>query len=70
MGQILHGSATTTEVVRQAIQNSQEPESAFEALWDQSKDGCQMEETNIGVRFADWTEGATFNRSLGLSRLL
>ncbi len=24
MGQILHGSATTTEVVRRAIQNSQE----------------------------------------------
>jgi hypothetical protein len=24
MGQILHGSATTTEAIRQAIQNSQE----------------------------------------------
>ena len=34
MGQILHGSARTTEVVRRAIQNSQESLRALAARYD------------------------------------
>ena len=48
MGQVLHGSARTTEAIRRAIQNSQsEPEGAFEALRRQSEDSRQVEETDF-----------------------
>ena len=47
MGQVLHGSATTTEGVRRALQSSQEPENAGLALWHQSEDGCQLEEAAL-----------------------
>ena len=46
MGQILHKCATTTEAVRQAIQNSQESLSSL-ALWHQPEDGSQVEEKNL-----------------------
>ena len=42
MGQVLHGSATTTEAVRRAIQNSQE---SLRAL--ATRHGI-MEETHLG----------------------
>ena len=59
MGQILHGSATTTEAVRRAIQHSQESLRALaEALRDQSEDRCEVEEAGFGRRSADRSEGA------------
>lgn len=57
MGQILHGSATTTEAVRRAIQDSQESlEGAGQALRHQPKDRGEVEEANLGRRFADGSE--------------
>ncbi len=51
MGQVLHSSATTTQAVRRAIQNSQESlralKSASQALRHQSKDSRKMEETHF-----------------------
>jgi len=47
MGQVLHGSVTTTQTVRRAIQNSQarELKNASQALRHQSKNLRKMEET-------------------------
>ena len=62
MGQVLHGSATTTEAVRRAIQHSQESlRSAGQALRDQSKDRRQVEGADVRFRPADRTEGAQIN---------
>ena len=42
MGQVLHGSARTTETVRRAIQHkSREPEGSGEALRHQPEDVCK-----------------------------
>jgi hypothetical protein len=38
MGQVLHGSATTTEAIREAMQHGQELEDPGQALWDQPED--------------------------------
>ena len=47
MGQVLHGSATTTEAVRRAIQHSQESlRAARQALRDQPEDRRQVEEAH------------------------
>jgi len=57
MGQVLHGSATTTEAIRRAIQNSEESLRALsKRLWDQPEDGGQMEEAGIVGRPADRAE--------------
>jgi len=42
MGQVLHGSATPTEVVRRAIQHSKELEGAGDASRRQPEDGGEM----------------------------
>ena len=43
MGQVLHGSATTTEAVRRAIHHSQESlRTLGEAIWRQSEDHRQV----------------------------
>ena len=45
MGQILHGSATTTEAVRRAIQHSQASLRALaKRLWDQPENRREVEE--------------------------
>lgn len=58
MGQVLHRSATTTEAVRRAIQNSQESPRALSALWHQTEDGGEVEDTGLGHRSANRTETA------------
>ena len=55
MGQVLHRSATTTEAIRRAIQNSQA--SVIQALRRQPEDRRQVEEADLGGRLADRTEG-------------
>ena len=66
VGQVLRGSVTTSEALRRAIQNSQEPESAGRALRDQPEDGCQMKETDIGNRPSDGAKGAALETVLSL----
>jgi len=57
LGQILHGSATTTEAVRRTIQNRQvKPQGSVTALRHHSKDRRQREEANLGAGFADRAE--------------
>ena len=63
MGQVLHGSATTTEAVRRAIQHSQESLRALAKRYgDQSEDRRQVEEADLGCRSADRAEGAPDQR--------
>ena len=51
MGQILHGSATTTEAVRRAIQHSQESLRALAKRYGiNPEDRRQMEEAHLGRR--------------------
>lgn len=53
MGQVFHGSARTTEVVRRAIQDRQESlKGVGQALWHQSEDARKMEEAELGRRSA------------------
>ena len=61
MGQVLHGSATTTEAVRRAIM-SREPEDARQALQRQSEDCRQAEVAEVRRRSPDRPEGAPINR--------
>jgi transposase InsO family protein len=63
MGQVLHGSATTTEAIRRAIQDSQEPEGSFEALRDQPEDRREVEESDLGGGCADRAEEALLDGS-------
>ena len=51
MGQVLHGSATTTEAVRRAIQDSQESlRVPGQTLRDHTRqNGRQVEATDIGL---------------------
>ena len=59
MGQVLHGSATTTEAIRRAIQHSQESLRALAKRYgDQPEDGRQVEEADFGRRSADRAERA------------
>lgn len=53
-GQVLHGSATTTEAVRRAIQHSQERlRTLAKRHRDQLEDGCEVEEASFGRRSTD-----------------
>ena len=62
MGQVLHGSATTTEATRRAIQNSEESLRALsKRYWDQPEDGSEMEEADIVGRPSDRPEGPTLD---------
>lgn len=65
MGQVHHGSAMTTAVIRRATASSNEPEATRDALRDQSEDRREVEEANLDCRSADRTEGAEFDRSVG-----
>jgi hypothetical protein len=57
MGQVLHGSATTTAAVRRAIQHSQESLRALASRYgSQSEDRRQVEEAELGGRSADRSE--------------
>ena len=59
MGQVLHGSATTTEAVRRAIQHSQEPR-----RWPSASGSIKRPPpsggSDFGRRSADWAEEAPF----------
>jgi plasmid stabilization system protein ParE len=63
MGQVLHGSTTTTEAVRRAIQNSQEPEGAGQALRDQPEDRSQVAQSPFGRRSSDRPERTVVHSS-------
>ncbi|AMX99116.1 hypothetical protein A4R29_06190 [Mesorhizobium ciceri biovar biserrulae] len=63
MGQVLHGSAKTTEAVRRAIQHSQESLRGL-AKRDQPEDGCEVEEASFGRRSIDWSEGTEIDGAL------
>jgi hypothetical protein len=60
MGQVLHGSARTTEAVRRAIQHSEESLRAL-AKWYQSEDRCQVEEAYSGQGFTNRSKGSSFH---------
>jgi hypothetical protein len=64
MGQVLHGSATTTEAVRRAIQHSQESLRALVQRYGiKSKDRRQVEVAEVRRRSSDRTERAPINRA-------
>ena len=59
MGQVLHGSATTTEAVRRAIQDSQESLRALARRYGITpKTRRQVEEAQVGPGPAHGPEGA------------
>ena len=59
MGQILHGSATTTEAVRRAIQHSQESLRALAKRYGiNQKTVAKWKKRTLGRRSADRAEGA------------
>src|ERR1700722_465430 len=63
MGQVLHGSAATTEAVRRAIQHSQESLGALPKPYGrQSEDRRQVEEAQFCRRSSHRTKGAPINR--------
>ena len=65
MGQVLHGSATTTEAIRRAIQHSQESLRALAKRYGiKPEDRREVEGTDHGHRPADQTEGATLDGPL------
>jgi hypothetical protein len=53
MGQVLHGSATTTEAVRRAIQHSQESLRVLAKRYGINQKSCQVEAADIGCRHSD-----------------
>jgi hypothetical protein len=58
MGQVLHGSATTTEAVRRAIQHSQESlRTLAKRHGINQKTVSQVEEAGVGGRSANGSEG-------------
>lgn len=63
MGQVRHGSATTTYAVRAAIQRSQASLAQLSEACDQSKDSREVAKARDGRGLEDWSEGAAFNRS-------
>ena len=69
MGQVQHGSATTTAAVRRAIQHSQESLREFaQALWDQPQDGSEVAEAQLRFRSAHRPPGAQVNGSISRGR--
>ena len=56
MGQVLHGSATTTHAVRASIQRSQASSAQLsQALWDQSQSSAMMlaHRASLGIVIQD-----------------
>ena len=69
MGQVLHGSATTTEAIRRAIQHSQASLRALsKPLWDQPKDGRQVAAADLGPRPAHGAEGSALDGAVTRGR--
>src|SRR5919205_333391 len=65
LGQVLHGSATTTEAIRRAIQRSQEGlRTLAKRHGHQSKDRSQMAQAQLRCRSADRSEAAELNRAV------
>jgi hypothetical protein len=65
MGQVLHGSATTTETIRRAIQHRQASLMApLEALRDQPEDDRQVAAADLGRRPAHRSEGSALNSAV------
>ena len=57
MGQVLHGSATTTEAVRRATQHSQESLRTLAARYGTNPENRrQVEGQIVGFRCPNWTE--------------
>jgi hypothetical protein len=64
MGQILHGSATTTEAIRRAIQNSQASLRELAARFGiNPKTVAKMAPTQFGLRCRHGAEGASLDGS-------
>ena len=62
MGQILHGSATTTEAIRRAIQNSQASLGELAVRYGiNPKTVAKWRRRDFGLRRSDGTQGASFN---------
>ena len=65
MGQVLHGSATTTEAVRRAIQHSQESLRALAKRYGiNPKTVAKWRKRDLGRRSADRAEGAEIDGSV------
>jgi uncharacterized protein YjcR len=62
MGQVLHGSATTTEAVRRAIQHSQESLRALAKRYGVNPKTIAKWKSRKPVAMFDRTEGARINR--------
>ena len=63
MGRILHGSATTTEAVRRAIQHSQESLRGLAKRYGVNpKTIAKWRSADLRFRYADRAEGAQINR--------
>lgn len=64
MGQVLCGSATTTEAIRRAIQNSQESLRALSKRHgiNQKTVSSHVEKADIGRRSSNWAKAAVFYR--------
>jgi len=60
MGQVLHGSATTTTAIRRAIQHSQESLRALARRYGINPK-TQVEETGVGRRPANWPKAANLD---------
>ncbi|VVT07929.1 hypothetical protein RHIZ404_200698 [Rhizobium sp. EC-SD404] len=57
----VHGSATTTEAIRRAIQHSQESLRALSKRYGINQNGCEVEEADLGRRRANWAERPQVN---------
>src|SRR6202050_3627107 len=69
MGQILHGSATTTEAVRRAIQHSQESLRGLAKRYGVNpKTGRQVESAVLRFRPADRTQAAQIDSPVSRGR--
>lgn len=77
MGQVRHGSATTTHAARAAMMRAGPPlvggsarmiasfaRNAEPGAWDQPKDGGEVAQAPDGRGSQDWTEGAAFHGSV------
>ena len=63
MGQILHGSATTAEAIRRAIQNSQASLRELAARYGINPKTVAMAPTQFGLRCPHGAEGASLDGS-------
>ena len=69
MGQVLHGSATTTEAVRRAIQHSQESLRALAKRYGiNQKTVAKWKKRDFGRRSPDRPEGAPIHGPVGRGR--